>query len=446
MNKLLKGNTLQTLRPNDTTFEFVTKKPRNAEQHARYLAYKEMLQLKKTLALYPKHKRVKYDLPLSVVGMINTFELRLGEIKSALKNRDPNSYFTYQLNNNETFRFNVKKDYTLRDRLEIIRSLVNEALSQKRMERANRKLVAKKYSAKDMQLSFFSSCKNSSAEGRTFNVTDKSFYTYKLNMVGTVNRGLTYYEPLSILKLQEANKVKKIFESKVPLTKEHHLGIEIEFFCDLDRDELAQELVSINKYLNLKSDGSINAESGKHPHELVICVPQSMREEIVTKVCEVLKRANAKINKSCGLHVHLDMRNRDRELAFANLVAAQNILYDMQPASRKENARFCKRDNERSLKEAIRSSDRYRGINPLAWEKHKTIEVRMHSGTVNGEKINNWISLLEHIANTSKYIDTVPRKLSTFKDYYSLPEKLVEYVGHRISKFEHDPREEVGAE
>jgi len=169
---------------------------------------------------------------------------------------------------------------------------------------------------------------------------------------------------------------------------------------------------------------------GNSGHELAIVAKSTQIASVISKACKVLADHKAEVNSTCGLHVHIDMRNRDEKQAFANLVKSQKLLYSMVPRSRYENT-YCK-PNDKGLK-MDSYQGRYLGINPSSYGEHGTIEVRLHSGTVNAEKINNWIKLLQAIA----YSKRVPKivKLSDLVNNVKLPSTLIEYIEKRLATF-----------
>lgn len=227
-------------------------------------------------------------------------------------------------------------------------------------------------------------------------------------------------------------------DRKVPLTADKYIGIELEFFSKLDRDALGLLLyrTGLAKQLTLKGDGSIRPEDKlPHAHELCILAKESEYEDVVKKVCIVLEKAGSKVNKSCGMHVHLDMRNRNRETAFANLVSSQNILYAMNPASRLEESngqRYCAYTRSRRMDQ---QTNRYHGINGQAFRTHQTIECRIHSGTFQPRKIINWVRLLLYIVNREQPVARSSSKLRGFVKQFNLPMDLAEYIVERIKKF-----------
>ena len=136
--------------------------------------------------------------------------------------------------------------------------------------------------------------------------------------------------PGEIMRLHEETKLRKIFQAKKPQTSEHHIGTELEFICKLDKFDLAKALhkAGVADYVHLTDDGSLrNEPEYPYTHELTILTPESKTREVIKAVTEVLNEVGSKVNARCGLHIHLDMRNRDREMVFNNLVKSQKILY-----------------------------------------------------------------------------------------------------------------------
>lgn len=229
---------------------------------------------------------------------------------------------------------------------------------------------------------------------------------------------------------------KIVFLNKSPRTDEKHIGIELEFIAPRSKAELGVMLVQagLGSYVTLKSDGSIRIDkSGYNAHELTACIPESQRKVVISKIAAALKEAGALINKSCGFHVHLDMRSRDRSKAFGNLVSAQNVFYAMNPKSRKESS-YCKKTMSKDL-DKERSGSRYKGVNAAAINKYGTLEIRIHSGTVDEAKINNWVDLLISVTDADAPFKRAPRTIDSFCKGYNIPTELRAYIIERIRKF-----------
>lgn len=242
--------------------------------------------------------------------------------------------------------------------------------------------------------------------------------------------------PGEIRRISLARRSKIVFTAKSPRTNERHIGIELEFISSSERTQLGNMLLEsgLGEYVHLKADGSIRIDKdGYHAHELSACIPESERKVIISKIAETLSKANSLINKSCGFHVHLDMRNRDRSKAFSNLVSAQSVFYAMNPKSRKEN-NYCKKTMSKDL-DKERKGSRYKGVNAAALSKYGTLEIRIHSGTVDGVKINNWVDLLISVADADAPFKRAPRTIDSFCKGYNISSELRSYIIERIRKF-----------
>jgi hypothetical protein len=62
-------------------------------------------------------------------------------------------------------------------------------------------------------------------------------------------------------------------------------------------------------------------------------------------------------------------------------------LRELVPTSRRDGNTYCKF--------GVTKSDRYRAVNIRSFETHKTLEVRLHSGTVDYTKVLAWVRLCE---------------------------------------------------
>lgn len=172
--------------------------------------------------------------------------------------------------------------------------------------------------------------------------------------------------------------------------------------------------------------------SSEYGHEIAVVAKSSHIAEVITKVCAVLSEHDAEVNKTCGLHVHLDMRGSDENRAFSNLVKAQNLLYGMVPHSRYENT-YCRPNKSRCMDDY---QGRYFGINPQSYKEHRTIEVRLHSGSINAVKIINWIKLLQKIAYCKKKIPVKVKKATDITNALTLSDSLKNYISERINNFD----------
>ena len=206
------------------------------------------------------------------------------------------------------------------------------------------------------------------------------------------------------------------------------VGIEIEA-CNPFNDELESNIYQSNFEIKnnwrIVHDGSIslNGEDGVG-REFVTRGGLSGDELYMSidNMTSILTRQDWYVNKSCGLHVHIDARDlRARQLAYILAVAklCEPVIYKMMPPSR-SNTRWAKRipmsteqilriyDEEDFIDTWYRShgtnpsmekynDSRYCGVNMHSRVIHGSIEFRHHSGTLNPEKIINWIEICQSI-------------------------------------------------
>jgi hypothetical protein len=152
--------------------------------------------------------------------------------------------------------------------------------------------------------------------------------------------------------------------------------------------------------------------------------------KILTDICAKLASLGAKVNKSCGLHVHFDCRHLEaRQVTTLGKRIALTVpaLKQLLPKSRQSNS-YC-RDTINSHKRG----SRYVFVNLHSYFKHKTLEIRGHSGTTDAEKILYWIELLQAIMG--KRNTTVVNHAEDLLVHFKLSPKLETYVLNRFSKF-----------
>lgn len=226
--------------------------------------------------------------------------------------------------------------------------------------------------------------------------------------------GGVHPEKNTFLKLYK-EKLNRILDvSKKPMSDEAHVGIEIEFFLPNEYLKLFQgELVSSKyaKMLALGCDGSLTSTwSGYLGKELRICAPASKLSEVLAFVSDRIKAYAGRVNTSCGLHVHLDARKVTGylpETMYKNLLTCQAQLYKLVPASRRKN-KYCTRSK---VTDYGHTKSRYKAINSRAIWKYQTLEVRLHSGSIDAEKIEAWVRLLRTIA----YGPVIEKKIVSVK-------------------------------
>lgn len=212
-----------------------------------------------------------------------------------------------------------------------------------------------------------------------------------------------------------SNKQRKGFKSidrkKFPVSRtKNYVGVELELLCPVDSIQDLKNLFILNNLaskIEVGYDGSIESMEGDpidvyaehQSFEIRVIDTEENITNTIKQVTKLLKNVKAFTNASCGLHVHLDMRNRNAEKSFKKLIDHLPYLKKKVNPSRLYNE-YCEINPENDTYEG----GKYRAISPC--KRLNTIEVRLHEGTLDSKKINKWIKSLTNILKSDK----IPKK------------------------------------
>lgn len=268
--------------------------------------------------------------------------------------------------------------------------------------------------------------------------------------------GGVFTDPGSVAKMKPAILAPTRMETKKkphPKMKAHHIGIELEFISAATADTV-KSLISkagLGGAAYLTYDGSIEIErDNEKQHELTLLMKQEDVRSVVSQVCKILAsdQIKAYVNNSCGMHVHFDVRHRSAPVVYNNLVRILPVLAQLIPVGRTVGEwanKFCMMNPTADINEAVNvqtghanvdrdhTSARYQAINPF-YKKYNTIEVRMHSGTLNTTKIVNWVDICL-AAVESAFLD---KKVNTIQEYIKMfnpKQELIDYMLKRAETF-----------
>lgn len=147
---------------------------------------------------------------------------------------------------------------------------------------------------------------------------------------------------------------------------------------------------------------------------------QRHAQRAIKAICDRLKRFNCEVNDSCGLHVHLDSRHRKPEVLYQKLVKALPYMTKLVTKDRLSND-YC---TINSFEPGEIEQERYMAVNYQAYSEHKTIEVRLHHGTIEYDEILPWVQLLIKIADAKEPEEEIEANLSTIKRIYRVNPNL----------------------
>lgn len=302
-------------------------------------------------------------------------------------------------------------------------------------------------------------------EGR-FDISKDPISTYAIRLFNSFE---VTYENLSSVMFREARSL--TVNHKKPNTKSkknqgvrkgHYVNHSIPFSCEIecympDKKSAAKVSNEIPTDFGLCNDGSLTSTIG-YPIEIQTSVLKGKKGEvaIAEMLCDKLVAHGAKIDKTCGMHIHLDVKDMIKERdVHARLKRPDRlislymfyrlfepVIVSFLPSTRRAN-RYCSsfvdgathNDHtvrHESLSDAFRIMDgitnldefesfwyktltvyetqlrkssryevsRYFGINFHSLLSANHMEVRYHSGTLNYEKILHWIDLHGNIVES----------------------------------------------
>ena len=210
----------------------------------------------------------------------------------------------------------------------------------------------------------------------------------------------------------------------------HSIGIEIET-CNKSVDVVRRALRDANiKGWKVTPDGTPRVDAEIISPVLASC---DFAYNELKKVCRVLADIGCGVNTACGLHVHVSnafhnesatnfcgssiahtestgrfYSNHCEPLAFdywkdvsSRYTTQQSIMNSLFPRSRTSN-RYClpltqaKIDRASTIQEL--NHGKFYAINFSTWSKG-TVEFRQHSGTIEADKIWNWVQFVLNLVN-----------------------------------------------
>ncbi len=225
--------------------------------------------------------------------------------------------------------------------------------------------------------------------------------------------------------------------SELTFTRQLKFGVEMEIILEgmkisKLRNNLRERGIKISepnsthevcKGWKIVSDGSIGSTTGEGYE--IVSPPSSNLDELKI-VCEELDKIGARVNRTCGLHVHHDIKELKRKqiLRIYNFYNKyNNIIRHFLKNSRIENG-YCKdiseiieRVNSCESKEDLLSKIagkgtrnyyyhcRYYCLNLRSYLFYGTIEFRQHHGSIDFDEISSWILFTHKIIERALEVD-----------------------------------------
>jgi len=238
--------------------------------------------------------------------------------------------------------------------------------------------------------------------------------------------------------------------------QEQRFGMELEF-TGITRSKaakvIAEYLGSVSQYVGsgydtyevktadgrrwkVMSDASIHPEneeggSATNEYKCEFVTPICTYEDIpaIQEIISQLRHAKARVNESCGIHVHIDASTHNAKSLknLANIMASkETLLFEALAVNRERAEKWCKKVDQRLVEEIHKkkphdmakikdiwyngndesymhySSTRYHALNLHAvWQKG-TVEFRMFNSTLHAGQVKSYIQLCLAISYQAK--------------------------------------------
>lgn len=231
-----------------------------------------------------------------------------------------------------------------------------------------------------------------------------------------------------------------ITQEKKPETADNYVGIEIEMLSPKSVQEMEKLFIKarLHRYVNIGDDASIRHDTdGFNRMELRVCLPEHLLESHLKILCDVLRKNDCYANRSCGMHVHIDMRNRDPELCYRNFFKVQNIMLESQPLGRRNN-KYCAPNTASEIALAeFDHTERRSAINTQSYNKNnmRTIEIRIHEGATKYRDIINWVKFLVGTASLKTDLPKVVSTVEELRQLEYLSEPVLNHLEERIQEY-----------
>lgn len=273
----------------------------------------------------------------------------------------------------------------------------------------------------------------------------------------------------------------RVYDKSDRLVEEGKRAFSCEIECyypDDDIDLLREVMENIDEGVGLSGDGSLD-DCGREFQTPKLSGEKG--EKVLEDLCRELNDRDFYVNRTCGLHIHLDTKDYQGEtekikrlMLFYLMI--EPLLFSYLPFSRRKN-RYClplsQFYHEQEIREADNITDiekmwyreqsqerienrkkyrydntRYAGVNLHSLLSNNHLEIRHHSGTIDYTKIINWIRLhvrvldkiskdeipLDEIINLKNILNLSQRQTKVF-EMLELEEDLQKYFIARNRKF-----------
>ena len=250
------------------------------------------------------------------------------------------------------------------------------------------------------------------------------------------------------------------------LPSRRFVGMEFEMYHRMGVTNRVLDLSRDWRLLNcgVSEDGSITSRAN-----IEIKTPPAQGDDAILwaqAIGSICPSYGMVVNKSCGLHVHVDIRDLSamgmKRLGLLAM-AVEPVLYAALPTERRTNGMagplhvtiqelLSARASFEHLENlwGEHGIGRHVGLNIYARGRHGTVEFRYHSGTLNPEKVKHWARICTGLVDAAaggniststlgKFPPDFEGRLALLRGAARLPEETMAYLLRRIKHFGQAP-------
>lgn len=213
------------------------------------------------------------------------------------------------------------------------------------------------------------------------------------------------------------------------------LGIELEFLGKKGSQIVnwQDDEFPVAPWLYYKGDSSITShasdESTARYQEMTYFLNSKSNKDwkFVEETLETMNKAGARVNRSCGTHVHLDMRHKSNQSASRTAGKIRDAINAWAHRTVSHSRAY----NDYCGIHRDSYNNKYTAVNTLTLARHGTVEVRLGMPTLNFNKLKLWCEFLQYLA-------TPYTNVNTFNEFMesNAPAHLKYYAFSRILKFQ----------
>lgn len=211
--------------------------------------------------------------------------------------------------------------------------------------------------------------------------------------------------------------------------------------------------------ISIRDNAGRNHAAGGKTLELVSPILNGMEGmKELRKVCQTLEFVEAKVNKTCGLHVHhewIDATTKQKNNLLKFYARLERTIDAFTPKSRKrnKNRQYCQSmvdayESNLNYNQTIDNAQfnrKYYKLNFANLDYRNTLEFRHHAGTIDFEKIYHWTVFTANFLHNCK--DKTSRTSMNFIErawtpkHLKLSKRTWSFFKDRMKKLDDLPRE-----